>query len=276
MSSTSHIVRFRIDVVVIAEFIGLVATAYYQVASMLIKQFRYGMDAIFGVLFPYFGKLSGSAENREKMVRVFEFMMRRAIQATFFAATAMIIWGRDFIEVWVGPEFTAAYPCVVALAVAEIITGSQIPAYHLLGGMAKHKFHAYVNVIEAVCNLTLSILLVVFTDLGILGVALGTAIPMAVFQGVIMPIYFTKQTGIPLGQYFYNWARTLAICAFVMSPSIVYAWLYSEPTILSLVCQGVVALPMYVIGLWLLERPTGRAWPTIGPVRWLLSPPAGL
>ncbi|MBX2852839.1 MAG: oligosaccharide flippase family protein [Phycisphaeraceae bacterium] len=276
LSSTSRVVRFRIDVVVIAEFIGLVATAYYQVAAMLIKQFRYGMDAIFGVLFPYFGKLSGSVANREKMFRVFEFMMRRAIQATFFAATAMIIWGRDFIEVWVGPEFTAAYPCVVALAVAEIITGSQIPAYHFLGGIAKHKFHAYVNIVEAVCNLALSILLVTLTDLGILGVALGTAIPLAVFQGIVMPIYFTKQIGIPLAQYFYNWARTLAICAFVLSPSIVYAWFYSEPTIPSLVGQGIVAVPLYVIGLWLIERPRGQADLAVGPIRWLLSPPAGL
>lgn len=276
LSNTSHVIRFRIDVVVVAEFLGLIATAYYQVAAMLIKQFRYGMDAIFGVLFPYFGKLSGDDANREKMYRVFEFMMRRAIQATFFAATAMIIWGRDFIEVWVGPEFLAAYPCIVVLAIAEIITGSQIPAFHFLGGIAKHKFHAYVNVIEAICNLTLSILLVALTDLGILGVALGTAIPMIVFQGIVMPIYFTKQIGIALHVYFYKWARTLVICAAVLSPSILYAYFYSEPTFVSLAVQGIVAVPLYVVGLWWIERPRSQTEPAMGPIRWLMSPPSGM
>jgi len=276
LSNAAKIIRFKIDVVVIAEFLSLVATAHYQVAAMLISQFRYGMDAIFGVLFPYFGKLSASEENREKMHRVFSFMMKRSIQATFFASAAMIIWGRDFIIVWVGPEFEVAYPCVVALAIAEIVTGSQVPAYHFLSGTSRHKFLAYVNIVEAVLNLILSIVLVGFTDLGILGVALGTAIPMVLFQGIAVPIFFSRQTQEPLSGYVMSWLRTLLTCSVVLSPSIVYAYFYSEPTYPSLLIQGAVAMVIYIIGLWLIERPRVEGQRGMGPVRWLISPPSGL
>lgn len=274
ISRIASIVRFRIDVVVVSEFISLIATAYYQVAAMLIQQFRFGMQAIFGVLFPYFGKLSGDEENRDKMRLVFFFMMRRAIQATLFAATAMIIWGHNFIEIWVGEEFTVAYPCVVALAVAEIVTGCQVPAYHLLGGMARHKFIALINASEAVCNLILSISLVAFTDLGILGVALGTAIPMVLFQGIGVPIYFSRQMKVPLGRYFWIWGENLLICLTILSPSILYAYFYSRPTIVSLALQFAVALPVYVLGLWLFERSrmSPQAKP-MGLIKWAISLP---
>ena len=93
-----------------------------------------------------------------------------------------------------------------------------------------------------------------------------------------MPIYFTKQIDIPLHEYFYKWARTLVFSGAVLSPSILYAWFYSEPTWLSLAAQGIIAVPLYVIGLWLIERPKRgeSSEPAMGPLRWLLSPPNGV
>ena len=56
-------------------------------------------------------------------------------------------------------------------------TGSYIPKNIVTNAdFAKHKFYAITSVIEGICNVVLSIILL--KKYGIVGVALGTAIPM--------------------------------------------------------------------------------------------------
>jgi len=51
-----------------------------------------------------------------------------------------------------------------------------------------------------VANLTISIALVI--RLGIIGAALGTAIPMMVTKLIIQPVLVSKAAGIPVGSYY--------------------------------------------------------------------------
>jgi len=63
----------------------------------------------------------------------------------------------------------------------------------------KHYYYAIAIMIEAAANFSLSIILVF--RYGILGVALGTLIPMLIIRVCVMPIYVTRIAGLNLREY---------------------------------------------------------------------------
>jgi hypothetical protein len=62
-----------------------------------------------------------------------------------------------------------------------------------------HYVLAMARVAEAVCNLSLSIFLAY--RVGMIGVALGTAIPSLIFRVLIQPLYVTRILGLSLWSY---------------------------------------------------------------------------
>jgi O-antigen/teichoic acid export membrane protein len=99
----------------------------------------------------------------------------------------------------VGPSYAISYKILVILIVPTTFALVQGAAYPLLLGISKHKFIAYLNTFEGVTNLILSIILV--KKFGIIGVALGTAIPMIVTKLFIHPVYLAKTLKVNFENY---------------------------------------------------------------------------
>ena len=117
----------------------------------------------------------------------------------FGAGMTAIIFGERFIFWWVGKEFTEAYSVLIILAGAGAFALTQNPAIGLLYALNKHKAYAIATIIEAICNVTLSLILV--SKYGLIGVAIGTAIPMLISKILVMPIYASRAIEIPLSTY---------------------------------------------------------------------------
>ena len=67
-------------------------------------------------------------------------------------------------------------------------------------GMGHNKFLGYLSLIEAVSNILLSLYLVKIW--GVIGVALGTVIPVSITRAFIVPVYCCKLVNIKLKEYF--------------------------------------------------------------------------
>src|SRR6202008_4912680 len=85
----------------------------------------------------------------------------------------------------------------------------QGPMVGLLYGVSKHKFYAYLNLAEGSINLILSLVLV--RHFGMIGVALGTLIPMLVTKLWIQPLYVCHVAGIEFLEYLRKSVRTLGL-----------------------------------------------------------------
>ena len=75
--------------------------------------------------------------------------------------------------------------------------------------LSKHRYYDYINLIEAAFNLTISLLLV--KQYGIIGVALGTAIPFVFSKCIFVPYYICKFTEIALKEYLFNIAKVVVL-----------------------------------------------------------------
>jgi O-antigen/teichoic acid export membrane protein len=118
-------------------------------------------------------------------------------------------------------------------------------------GISKHRFLALSTVIEGVVNLTLSILLA--RRYGIVGVALGTTIPMLITRTFVQPVYVCHVAGIAISEYLRRVARTLAsVAAALIIPGLLTVR-FVAPDYKVLLTLATVSLIAYGAVLWMLE-----------------------
>jgi O-antigen/teichoic acid export membrane protein len=207
ISRVAYIVRFGIDNLVISAFLNLSLVTHYAIAARLAGFFQSFMISSLGVMTPVFAAHLGSGEI-EKIRTKFLQATRIGAIISMSVAGAILIFGKPFINTWMGQEYSDAYLPLVFLVMSLSIACLQIPSTNLLYALAKHKFHAIMNVLEALVNLLLSIILV--RSYGILGVAIGTAVPMMVTRLFVYPVYVCSQIKVFSSTYYFEVFRIVA------------------------------------------------------------------
>ncbi len=97
-----------------------------------------------------------------------------------------------------GDGFGGAVSILWILAVAYVVGLAQNAGYGLMLARDRHRLFAKIAILESVANVGLSILLA--PRLGIIGVALGTAIPMLVVKVFVQPLYVSRVAGVSLAE----------------------------------------------------------------------------
>lgn len=250
ISQIADTLRFGIDSLVVSAFVGLAAVTHYNIGGVLAQYFISTIIAILGVFQSVFSQREG-ARDLEGMKRAFLFAIKLAMWSAAFIAFGLIAWGKAFIIRWMGPSYVDGYPVLVALTIGCFFALAQSPGVTLLYATNNHRFYAMANVSEALANVVLSILLV--HRYGILGVALGTCIPMCVVKVFAQPVYVSYLCKISLQQYIAQAFRTLAWIATALIIPYFLARSLLRPTYPSLVAVGLLSAAIYVVPLFLYD-----------------------
>jgi O-antigen/teichoic acid export membrane protein len=125
-------------------------------------------------------------------------MGNRACALIVFPLTAtLIILGKSLIQVWVGAKYVhIAYKVLALLIVSDSSQMAQSASGKVLYGMARHRTLAFVWLAEGLANLALSIVLLRYY--GVVGVALGTAIPQLCTNCFFLPVHLCRVLGMRL------------------------------------------------------------------------------
>jgi len=197
--SLADIMRFNLDSFVIGKWINLPSVAVYGVAALIIRYFlNFIAQGTSAVLTPRFSSLDGEGEGNH-LRQLFMKSVSVASYLSFAIGSLIIIFGKQFITLWVGKDFVGAAPVLWVLAVAYSIALAQTPGVSLVYAKKKHYLFAAVSIIEGIANVILSIYLA--PRYGILGVAIGTAVPMLVIKVFVQPIYISRIIGISFIRY---------------------------------------------------------------------------
>jgi O-antigen/teichoic acid export membrane protein len=191
--------RFAVDAWMVAVFVGVNAVAHYAIASRLSNYFLSFIISIVAVLGAWFTQLLG-AKDFDGIRRILFFGTRVATCLSTIVLCSFALYGRIFITQWVGPQYTDAYWPSVLLIGAVYFDLAQQPSVTYLLGVSRHRYLAYQTIIEGAANLALSIYWAHFY--GMIGVALGTLVPMVVAKLFVQPVYVCRSAGISLSQYY--------------------------------------------------------------------------
>ncbi len=123
----------------------------------------------------------------------------------------------------------------------------------ILFGIAKHRTLSWVVAIEAVTNLVLSILLI--RPLGIVGDALGTAIPLTVTALFFFPRHLCRVLGMRITTFLREaYLLPLALCAPLVPVLFGLQRWYVARNYLQLAGQLLIAGAVYGLALWWAHR----------------------
>jgi len=254
VAQIADILRFGVDSVIVSAFVGLAAVTHYNIGGVLAQYFISTMMAILGIFQSVFSQREGAGDI-EGLKSAFFFATKIATWASAFIAFGLIVWGKTFIVRWMGAAYTDAYPVLVALTIGCFFAQAQMPAVTLLYSTNNHRYFAFATVCEAIANVILSLWLV--HSYGMLGVALGTCIPMVVVKLFIQPWYVCYVCDVSLRKYATQAARTLLWIAVALSVPLLLAMTALRPTYPSLVGVVLLSAAIYVVP-FLLRDLTGR------------------
>jgi len=240
----ADILRFQINSFVITIFIDVASVTPYRVASRLVEYFMQFVSEITGVFSPYFSQEEGK-NNHEGIKEKFLFITKIITYIATFAGLMLLLYGKDFIYRWVGPQYSISYTILVILVIPTTFALIQSAVFPLLYGISKHKFVAFTNIGEGILNFILSIILV--KKFGIIGVALGTAIPLLITKFFIQPIYITSILKISLKRYAFVIAGPFVITVLTFSIPWLEIQQYLRPDYRNLLFWGTVQTSIFAL-----------------------------
>jgi O-antigen/teichoic acid export membrane protein len=191
--------RFNMDNLVIITFLGLSPITMYSISSRLVMSVIDFVTSTVGVLMPVFSQYEASNRN-DLLTEKFLFTTKISSYLSILLGGVLIIFGKVFIERWVGIEYIFSYKILVILLVGIIFNLMQTPSVQLLYGISKHKFLTILNLGEGVINLVLSIVFLKYY--GIAGVALGTTMPMVIMSIIVLPVYTCRVIKFDVRKYY--------------------------------------------------------------------------
>jgi len=240
-------ISFNIDNVVIGAALGPALVAVYTVALRLAEYQRRLCDQFSGMLFPVVMAF-GAAGDREALKRTLIEGNRVAVTLVAGASVCLIGFSGPLIRRWMGPGFDGSVAPFVVLALAGVIVISQAASSNVLIAVGAHRLVAWIWIGEAVANLSLSVWLV--RTMGLVGVAVGTFIPLIVGHVVVMLTVACRKVGVSVASCLYETFRPAFIAASIATAACVVvrrAWPpASAPAVL--IEAGAVAV-VYLIAL---------------------------
>ncbi len=187
--------RFQSDAMVIGALVSTTAIASFSIAARLVEYSSYAVRSMSQIFTPMSSQFD-AAGDLARLQRTFVAGNRASAFIIFPLSVALIVVGRSIIEAWVGARYVDSYSILVLLIVPRTLYLAQSTSIRILLGMGRHRVLASVLLLEGAVNLLLSLFLV--RRMGVVGVAWGTAIPLACTSLLFLPRHLCRALDVPL------------------------------------------------------------------------------
>ncbi|HGH7173402.1 TPA: oligosaccharide flippase family protein [Bacillus wiedmannii] len=119
-----------------------------------------------------------------------------------FILSGFIVFGQEFIHLWVGSEYKDAFLIAIIILVPMIVSLVQSMGGIILQAKNMQTFKSLMYAITAVVNVLVSIIFVQWW--GAIGGALGTAVAFTAGNIIIMNVYYWKKVNIDIPSFWKN------------------------------------------------------------------------
>jgi O-antigen/teichoic acid export membrane protein len=258
--------RFKTDAVIIGSFLSAGAITFFAIGGRLVDYATEVVSSLAQIFTPMSSHFHASG-NFLQLRKIFIAGNRACAFVTLPLTVTLIVMGKSIIEAWVGPRYVSSYLVLLILLIPSALYMSQSTSNRILFGMSLHKSLAYVVLLEGLANVILSIALI--RPLGIVGDAIGTAIPLLCTALFFLPRHVCRHLNIPVRKFLVEAYTYPILLAIPMSLVMVFMQRYFYARhYLQLVINLAAGFAAYAIGLFwfvLTREPLGiearmRVW----------------
>lgn len=219
--NVSQMVANQLDLLVIGTFLSTGWVTFFYLSRTICTYYAALISTITRTFTPHITHLYSRGEEKEMLAFYLRVSRLTALISTWLMV-GIIFYGRPFLVLWVGISYVSGDPNYRSdFVLYMLVTGLfcrtiQSMAWQVLMGTRELAFLTWINVGEAVANLAISVLLV--RPYGLMGVAAGTAIPMWICYGLIMPVFMVRRYQIRWRDYIQSVVRPVVFTCLVFGP----------------------------------------------------------
>lgn len=233
---------------VIGAISGTTAIAIYGIAVQINHYYLNFSSSIGSFFFPRIVSMSVKEADDKQLSDLFIKVGRVQLFIIALICSGFIAYGRDFIALWTGEEYSAAYYIIVIMMLPTLISRSQSLGTQILLAKDKHKFRAIFFLCTAVLDIIFSIPLVMLWD-G-LGAAIGTFLAVLIGPVIVMNIYYSRVIGLDIKGYFKNTTPILLKVAVLTAFGLVLNHVWRADNWLILGVQIIIYLMVYLVAMY--------------------------
>ena len=256
------------DRIIIGKFIGPLAVGIYSIASVFNNIYMSLSTAISGVLFPRINKLVVE-EKYDHLSDMFIRIGRIQYILLGLISSGFIIFGNEFIYLWLGKGYTEVYKIALWIMIPLTIPLIQNTGIAIMQARNQHQFRSIVYFFIAILNIVVSILLV--KNYGAIGCAIATGISFTLGNIIIINIYYWKRVDIAIPLFWKNIFKMSIPVVITMIIGYGLNYFINEYRIVTFILKGSIYVIIYTILMWLIGMNREEKTEILNPIRKVLG-----
>lgn len=242
-------INWNVDKYILGRVSGTISVAVYGLASQLRVYYYSLSSAIYRVFIPRVNRLVSEGKGDNELTELFIKVGRIQFIILFLAVSGFAIFGKPFIDMWAGQDYTQTYYIALLMFVSILVPSIQSLGVEIQRAKNLHQFRSYLYFAIAIANVIMTIPLA--QRWGGVGAAISTAITLILGNGFIMNWYYHKRIGINIIAFW----KSIGQFGLALLPPIVvgiilisFANLYSLP---QFIFSGIAYVFIYCLSYWL-------------------------
>lgn len=189
--------------------------AVYSIAMQIFIIYNSFSTALSSVFLPRATKMVVAGASGEQLTDLIVVPGRYQFMILGAALSGFILYGREFITLWVGKEYLGAWLAAVIVMTPTTVPLMQNVTLSVIKAKNKHYFRAVVLAVIAACNVLLTVSLV--NLLSYVGAAISTACAITIGNIVILNIYYQRVIGLNIKRMFSGIGKGILPCLLLTS-----------------------------------------------------------
>jgi membrane protein EpsK len=185
----------KVDLLIVNKLIGASEAGGFSLASKFSELIRTFSVVISGVIGPVI--LGYYSQNNIKTLTDLALQFMRLLSVLISILVIMtVVFSKDLLGLWLGESYQHLTILVCALVIPLAFTLSASPLFNINIAYNKVKIPAVMTLLSAIFGLTISLLLVLNTELGMISLAIGSGVALSLKNLIFIPIYTSELLNI--------------------------------------------------------------------------------
>lgn len=227
---------------------GTVAVAIFSVAIMLQQMYMQFSTSIASVLLPKLTVMVATKKSPKEISDLFIRTGRLQCVVMSFILSGFIVFGKGFIELWAGHDYSASFLITLIFFAALFVPLIQNTGISILQARNQMKFRSLLYVAISLVSLGSQIILA--KRIGALGCAVAIGGALIIGQGIAMNIYYSKKQSIDIKKFWIEIGKMLFIPALLTIVCSLTNYIIDYSLIWNLIIGISIFSAVYIILAW--------------------------
>ena len=189
--------------------------AVYSIALTVYTTYNCIPTVITSVFSPYVTRMIAKEASSEQLSKFVSDIGRYQLIVCGAIISGFILFGEEFIGVWVGNTYLPAYEITLILIIPVTIPLIQNGCNVILDAKLKRMGRSIILGVMALLNVLISVVLI--RKMGYIGAAYGTALSLLIGNVIIMNIYLSASIGLKITKIFKDIFHKILPCIVISS-----------------------------------------------------------